>query len=193
MIDEIFVIDDVINKNYQDSIEKTLFSNTFPWFFHKDITFDIELKNYGFGHTMINEDGQIISSYYNFFLPLIFSALDKVNLKLKNVIKCRTFLQLPRPDKKPHNFPHVDLSYDHLVFLYYVNDTDGDTILFKEKRDKNIIFDENYKFNIFKRISPKKGRGLIFNGNTYHSSSNPTNNPRCIINFDINLLINNEQ
>ena len=43
MIDEIFVIDDVINKNYQDSIEKTLFSNTFPWFFHKDITFDIDI------------------------------------------------------------------------------------------------------------------------------------------------------
>jgi asparagine synthetase B (glutamine-hydrolysing) len=37
-------IDDVINKNYQDSIEKTLFSNTFPWFFHKDITFDIDFN-----------------------------------------------------------------------------------------------------------------------------------------------------
>ena len=187
MIDEIFVIDDVINKNYQDSIEKTLFSNTFPWFFHKDITFDIDigLKNYGFGHTMINDDGQIVSDYYNFFLPLIFSAFDKVNLKLKNVLKCRTFLQLPRPNKNPHNTPHVDLSFNHIVFLYYVNDSEGDTVIYKEKNsDKK--FDKDYKFNVFKRISPKKGRGLIFNGNTYHASSNPTNNPRCVINFDIN-------
>jgi hypothetical protein len=187
MIDEIFVIDDVINKNYQDSIEKTLLSNTFPWFFHKDITYNQidEINNYGFGHTMVNEDGQIISNYYNFLLPLIFSAFDKVNLKLENVLKCRTFLQLPRPNKNPHNIPHVDLSFNHLVFLYYVNDSDGDTIIFKEKCDKNIVFDKDYKFNVFKKISPKKGRGLIFNGNTYHASSNPTNNPRCVINFDI--------
>ena len=40
MIDEIFVIDDVINKNYQDSIEKTLIDNIFPWYFQKDITYN---------------------------------------------------------------------------------------------------------------------------------------------------------
>jgi len=190
MIDEIFVIDDVVNKNYQDSIEKTLIGNIniFPWYFQKDVTYSHinEINNYGLGHAIKNDDGKIVSNYYDFFIPIIFSAFDKTNLELNNILQLRALLQLPNPNRKQFNIPHVDLCFNHLVFLYYVNDSDGDTIIFKEKYDKNIVFDKDYKFNVFKKISPKKGRGLIFNGNTYHASSNPTNNPRCVINFDIN-------
>jgi ectoine hydroxylase-related dioxygenase (phytanoyl-CoA dioxygenase family) len=37
-------------------------------------------------------------------------------------------------------------------------------------------------------IPPKKGRIVLFDGNTYHASSHPTTNQRAVINF--NLVLN---
>jgi hypothetical protein len=76
----------------------------------------------------------------------------------------------------------------HTVCLYYVNDSDGDTFIFDKTSDdikgRRDIF-ERTKFNVLKRVTPKKGRVVLFNGNRYHSSSGPTKDVRCIINFDI--------
>jgi hypothetical protein len=40
---------------------------------------------------------------------------------------------------------------------------------------------------IIKRVSPKKGRVVLFNGNRYHSSSGPTKDVRVIINFNVKI------
>jgi ectoine hydroxylase-related dioxygenase (phytanoyl-CoA dioxygenase family) len=58
------------------------------------------------------------------------------------------------------------------VCLYYVTDSDGDTI----------FFDDNE--NEIKRVSPKKGRIAFFDGTINHCSSNPTKLHRSVINFD---------
>ena len=46
------------------------------------------------------------------------------------------------------------------VILYYVNDSDGDTL----------FFDNKDKLNIIKRVSPKKGRVVHFDNNKLHAS-----------------------
>ena len=44
----------------------------------------------------------------------------------------------------------------------------------------------NYEdVKIMKKIRPKQGRVLVFDGMTWHSSTQPTKGPRCIINFDM--------
>ena len=69
--------------------------------------------------------------------------------------------------------------WDHLTLLYYINDTDGDTILYNEKFDegKEVILTE------MARVSPKAGRAVLFNGNLYHSPSVPTTGYRAVINY----------
>jgi len=56
--------------------------------------------------------------------------------------------------------------------IYYVNDSDGDTYLKIGKTTK--------------RISPKKGRVLYFDGSIMHAANHPRKtNKRLIINFNL--------
>ena len=187
MIDEILIIDDIIPKSYQDSLEQIIFGQDFSWFLEKDITRGgDEFNNYGFKHTFKFENGNIVSNFFNFITPIVFSALEKSNTNFYNIIKARAFLQTSKNNDNTHNIPHVDLSYEHLVFLYYVNDSDGDTFIFEETLKDTPNPKKDYKFNLKQLVSPRKGRGLLFNGNRYHASSKPTKVPRCVINFDLN-------
>ena len=86
--------------------------------------------------------------------------------------------------------PHVDFysSNPYSTFVYYVNDSDGDTIIFdkifdsaKEKYDP--VFSEPLPELL--RITPKQGSGLFFNGHRYHAGNYPiTQSSRIVINFD---------
>ena len=56
--------------------------------------------------------------------------------------------------------------------LYYVNDSDGDTIFFDNE------------LNITTRVSPKKNRVIIFDSINLHAGSNPIeNHMRAVINL----------
>ena len=68
--------------------------------------------------------------------------------------------------------------HEIIAARYYINDSEGDTV----------FFDDNKKE--IKRVSPKKGRIVFFNGNQLHSGSYPTNTPRFILNFNFNGKIN---
>jgi len=84
--------------------------------------------------------------------------------------------------------PHVDLPAEHYVLIYYVNDADGPTYIFKETVE-NVPFDDRVaveKFTVKEIIHPKKGRIALFDGKHYHSSSNPiSHSHRAIINIDV--------
>ena len=44
----------------------------------------------------------------------------------------------------------------------------------------------NYEdIKMIKKITPKQGRVVVFDGMTRHSSTQTTKGPRCIINFDL--------
>ena len=71
---------------------------------------------------------------------------------------------------------------DHLVCLYYVMDSDGDTVFF----DKMCESDERPSFkdcNIIKSVTPKQGRVVLFNGRRYHANNLPQKHLRSVINF----------
>lgn len=70
------------------------------------------------------------------------------------------------------NIPHVDSDSNNLVtFLYYVNNSDGKTVFFKDKK----IYDE---------VEPVKGTGVLFPSNTVHAGQVPClNKSRYVINI----------
>ena len=189
MIDDIVIFEDIIPKSYQDAIEHNLLGEMMSsWLMLNDISYGsdnpLNSSNPGLVHP-IKVDGQIKSHLFNFLLPLIYISLDKINFTYHDTLMARSFLQFPRNASITNN-PHTDLTIPHLVCLYYVNDTDGDTVIYNETID-TVSHDmiTNTKFTVKQTISPKKGKIVLFDGKYYHSSSNPTSNRRCIVNFDL--------
>jgi hypothetical protein len=133
------------------------------------------------GHPKVNIP---FEDYFMFIKPLIFKMVDDckeydiyapVRIKVNLLLKQENF-----PDNH-YNIIHVDsLKSDRWSAVYYLNDSDGETILFNEFKSEV----QPEKFTIFKKIQPKKNRLVLFNSSRYHASTNPKNsNERFIINF----------
>jgi hypothetical protein len=194
MINEIIIIDDVIPKQYQDAIEKFMLGEgSIPWYLQNDITYagdsgssaGIKRKYPAFAHVFKNEDGYQTQKL-DFILPLAFAACEQIDFKITEVLRVRSFLQLPTYLPSIKNNPHVDMAFNHLVCLYYVNDSQGPTSIYKQNYPTVSVEDVGKtEFTLLNEVEPKKGRCVLFNGMYYHSSSSPINDKRCILNFDI--------
>ena len=138
---------------------------------------------YGFYYFALNSDG-VKSPIFDKVLPLLYALEEKTGITVKEVYRIRIALTTTVGKEVQHH-PHVDDYDPHKVLLYYVNDSDGDTFMFNEMYSP----DEEplSEFTIKERVTPKKGRAIIFDGLTYHNSSKPVNNTaRYIINIDFN-------
>jgi len=107
------------------------------------------------------------------------NVCDKLDKKNISIIKGRSFFQLPIKYKgERKDTPHIDIIDDHFVMLYYVCDSDGDTLIYNE-RSKS----DNYTLQ--KRVTPKQGRVVLFDGSYYHTGEQPLNNIRCVVNYNL--------
>ena len=110
--------------------------------------------------------------YFSLINEILYRAGNYNNIIIEHILMARLFLHLPSPNPGPDPI-HVDQDNPHSVLLYYINDSDGDTILYDEDRITEI-----------KRVTPKKGRCILFNGLIPHCSSRPFKSSRAIINFN---------
>ena len=181
MIDKIYVFDDIIDLDYQNKIKnKLLGEEKFPWYYIDDISGDDpeRQKRGGFTHGYVNEYG-IESDYHYLFIDLIKKSCSLIKIKEVNAILGRSFFQLPTNIKREDvDTPHTDIPVDHFVMLYYVCDSDGDTIIYNEQVKSD-------SYTIQKRITPKQGRVVLFDGSYYHTAEQPLNNIRCVVNYDL--------
>ena len=77
----------------------------------------------------------------------------------------------------------------HFVMLYYVCDSDGDTHIYNEKTKFAACYpDSEMKFTLKKKVSPKQGRVVLFNGIHWHTAQQPNHNLRCIVNYNLRDL-----
>jgi hypothetical protein len=84
--------------------------------------------------------------------------------------------------------PHVDYFYPHESFIFYLNDSDGDTRVFNEwctfTRTMPLALDS---FTTQTRVTPKANRLVWINGLQYHTASNPIESTKRVI-INLNLL-----
>ena len=199
-MNNLIIIDDVVDNIYQDAVEHFFLKTNFPWFYQSDISFFDEhisqLSNNirqrpGFSN-LIHDVNNGPFNPFHFVMPILYAGTSKGNLTINHITQARSFLLVPpnlSPSEDRRDRPHVDQPNPHYAAIYYVNDADGDTYIYDKQVKSNA--ESNYLPNIdptnlpvLKRVSPKKGRLLIFNGLYYHSSSQPEYNARCIINFN---------
>lgn len=184
------IIDDVIPPALQVEIEEYLMSQP-VWRFIEDMSYSRMRQpypSYGFSclikhpeHGMLQED-----IYNKVSLPIVDALLKKVDIPEKIIYFNRAFLQVPLNNKfvKGNNGIHVDLPQDHYACVYYVTDSDGDTIVY-EQSNKDTQYGSTVEVKEHKRVTPKRGRIVLFDGARFHCSSQPQHKYRCIINFDL--------
>jgi len=185
----------IIHKNLQEHIKNTLLEKQFPWFFVKDISQEgnPNQKRPGFSHHYFAEN-EINSDYFEIIEPIISNTFNKSkttmnNYDRKDIIEARSFLQLPLNKDyigEGVDTPHIDKRFPHMVFLYYVLDSDGDTIIYENKFNKDNKESQPPKdLKLLVRFKPKQGTVVIFDGAHYHTAEQPRHNTRCIININI--------
>lgn len=182
-------LDDVIPKPYQDQLEAE--TSALGWYFHKETArpgLKFSQSYGGFFHMAydIASPTPVASVINALLVPLLFVSLDKANLKLDDLIRVRLGMFPQTPLDVPYHNPHVDFYEPHLVGLYYVNDSDGDTVVFNETSEE-VSLEESVKhanerrFTELARIPPKKGRMVFFDGRNYHASMHPMAHPQRIV------------
>ena len=191
------IIDDAITKEEQDFLEKFFLSNNyFPYYYEYNTVIGQDEELVGTSDKDIMMQSQFVHKFYDCG-EVLSTAFDTV-MKIFNGTGVETLqphrlkvnlLHTPFSKIGKYHIPHVDTGKkDHLTFIYYVNDSDGDTFLFNKVVDENASI-KKYKekvsdLKIEKRVSPKKGRILIFDSNRFHASSPPlSHETRCVINM----------
>ena len=194
---EITVIDDIINTKYQEGIKGILLGDDafqghlFPWYYTEDVTGAGDKDSQhraALGHEYVYLDhendssGKVISGFHNMFIPMLKEAIERMSLKQEEtgILQGRSFLQLPRNiEREDVDTPHIDILFrKHLVALYYVCDSDGDTIIYNER-----VKSETY--TIKQRVTPKQGRMVIFDGTLFHTAEQPLHSTRCVVNYNL--------
>ena len=210
-LNQVNVIDNFIPLKFQEVLYNEI-TNKSQWGL---VGLDIGTSFYDKNHrgTQVSENNNIESSiqegfqfnYYSLnirdksFEPKTYSHtfllhyfLMYLNYQYKLIpLTIKTNLQTPIPSFNKNNFntPHFDITPPIPPFsytlIYYVMDSDGDTIIFNEKY-KGF---PNQNFSIFKKITPKKGRIVTFPSSQYHCGSHPiTSKARIIINYNFQLI-----
>jgi hypothetical protein len=140
-----------------------------------------------FNRTFIKDNKIVNEEYYKYFAPLVACFETHTNTKVGNIIRIKANLLLNQEGPKLQP-PHVDglrLVDDKPVcmgkksLIYYVNNSDGDTILYNERFTGGPVGRVTEQL----RVTPKKGRAIIFDSNQLHSGCAPTNKAyRVVIN-----------
>lgn len=182
------VDDDFLPNGVADQIEQEFLGENVPWMLNRhlvaaDYSFNISnIETYEgtqFNHVLYYAHKNQ-SELYDSVIKTLYDFCNSNNITVKAMVRAKANLTFPdsKTSVEKTKSPHVDHPYDHLVFLYYINDADGDTILYNETFDNN----EEIILTEATRISPKKGRAICFNGLQYHTPLVPQEGYRAVIN-----------
>jgi len=172
------LIKNFISQEKADTIEKDLLGDYFAWYWNASTLGIDERNNFKTKNTV--EEGQFVhrlidtptntkSSLHEGFTKVF----DIINYENTIRVKCNLNLNKTGYKKTSHQPIHRDSELKvNKSLIYYINDSDGDTIFF-DKKLKEI-----------KRVTPKKNTAILFDSNILHCGCNPIKSSmRGVINF----------
>ena len=180
------VLDDFLPEHYKNALENIMLSENFAWYLNKNTVSESYKNPYGVDKTtdsmqlthVIFNDSKVNSEHYGLTSLLGHHLMLKENVDTSGLIRIKANLNTIAVDypEGHHYSTHIDLPKDFsgITCIYYVNDSDGDTIFFEEDGITEI-----------ERVSPKKGRLVYFDSDTPHAGCPPKEHQvRCVINFN---------
>lgn len=195
-MNDIIEIDNIIPIDYQNHLLDTFTGWDFPWVLNKNVVSNdacfLGQKNNppGFNHFFYEKNAPV-SNFFQLVYPLVLSITSQANVPFNRLYRMRANLSLANPNLDML-MPHIDSFFPHWNAIYYVNDSDGDTVIFNETNDEydsgqaDIDKIKANNFTVKHRITPKKGKLVAFPGKYYHTASACKDADfRCLININL--------
>jgi hypothetical protein len=182
-------IEKFIPKSYADMLENIVKSPDFQWTYcpstnnqsapqiMKTDTNSYESEQ--LVHTLYAE-GAKRSPFFDIVVTFFYFLEEKTGIVVDGIERIKFNMLLKKGvDNDAYNTPHIDVPEpNYKSLLYYVSESDGDTFIFNER------FNHKKELTVRKRVSPAKGKAIVFDSNTWHASSNPRTHPnRVVLNF----------
>jgi hypothetical protein len=188
MCDMVTVIDNLVSDFYKEDLQNAIFSSEFAWV-HYDQTAGGFNKNFSWVEDSNTEETSLLTHKPSrnlkdeivSFDPLLYKVAELVGYRI-HLLRVKVNLMLPLKKINPtsYNRPHIDHPTPNAkTLLYYVNDCDGDTVLF----DKTYTGEDPGELKVIHKFTPKAGSAILFDSNRYHASSTPTLGKRSAINI----------
>lgn len=200
------IFDNLLPQALQDRIENMVMSKDFSWFALDNLSLGDQEEKYKFiykdNYRYIETNGMSSLIYkddlwydpYGLYMmtrQIIDYIAEETGIETRRILRAKANFLTKNVDHSfdnmSINFPHLDNYNEHYVLVYYINDSDGDTILFNERfENEHRLKNEPIELTTEARVKPKKGRILLFDGLQYHTSQNPINSShRAILNINI--------
>lgn len=192
LFDEVLVIDDAVPEETQVQLENLFMSPQIDWTFNPSSLYvggKLLDNTSDFPQTVSTVDTPLMTHICAFnhaktnnSLVPVFPVIESVPHDITKLLRVKVNLTNPTPGTTAdsHNPVHVDagIEEDYLVGVYYINNADGDTFIFNEKKG------HQGPLTIKQRVSPKRGRLVVFNGGYLHAGGLPTKGPRLVMNIN---------
>ncbi len=154
----------------------------FPWYWNaENIVAEIPDKNLSQLTHMFYWDGKEPSTHWGSVSMIVDYFVRKTNLKIKRIfrVKGNLIANIAHQQESLDNLIHMDVDEgsigNFVSFVYYVMDSDGDTVVYA-----------NDKKTIVETSSPRRGNCIWFNSKTWHRSSVPVTHKRRVV---INVVL----
>jgi hypothetical protein len=173
------IIDNFLAKYYLQHLQDNFLGDNSSWSFNDSLTGDDSLEvlgSFGFG-IKLHWNGYFTGSYESTLVRgLVFSAQEKVEEvfgESLEIIRARADMTVFNSLNHRHEL-HTDFQYEHMTAIFYLNNSDGNTILF-DRDGKNVLAE----------VEPVENRLLIFDGLLQHTGHSPSNHKsRVLINMN---------
>jgi hypothetical protein len=143
---DILIIDDVVDKKTQDEIEDRALGFEPQWTLARSIFYDANMypevaqaqrkRMMAFTKLLVNVEDKTLDPTFSFYNQPLKSAKLNHGIAINRVLNARLQLQLPTINlhNRAYGVPHIDAHRDFKfkVGVYYTNDVDGDTVIFKQ-------------------------------------------------------------
>jgi hypothetical protein len=167
------IYDDLFTEQETNEYEKLITEWNFPWHLREQTCAGNE-KDFGFMiHSFYSPETEA-SAWCSIAVQILQKFVAKTNTNYQQMIRANANL-VHKTNYQNHSIIHTDNPNPHHVLLYYVNNSDGDTVILENQ-------------NIVKKISPKKGRFFLFDGSINHAIFPCVNNDkRIVINYNLEI------
>jgi len=184
------IVDNFLSFRYFSKIKEVIESHEFPWYFKKNITWISDpndtLYSYGFDYWLIENYQSSNTNIFNILTGFYCELLDIT--ECSQISKSRIDMVTHSPEKHQHTI-HIDEFFPHIASVFYLTDSDAETILFDQQCFSPDQYDNNIDFstlNVVEKVQPKENRLLFFDGTYLHTGCSPAKyKNRIIINTDL--------
>jgi len=188
------VIDNFLTKSYFEELSDILTGGDFEWGYTNPSKGHMGnlLNGYGFTHGFADIAWPGLRSgdrFLNFIQPLLYQTLDATGCDY--ILRARADMVTWQGKEEFAHPPHVDFSFPNIAAVFYINESDGDTI-FHNIYPKDVPKGTHYtELKEYSRSSPKPNRLIIFDGELVHTGSSPTKHQnRVLINSNYGKMEN---